>query len=313
MPVILYNYREERAGSVRYFSVTETAKRWGLSERAVRNYCASEKIPGAFLTGKTWNIPENAVRPGRIDRKGSERNTLPGRLRIEKRDGVLGGIYEEIQVRTAEECIQERRGSLTEDQIRTIFETGKIGSGGETVELEDVITAMNSFCCIDLILDNLSRSLNEHMIQELHRTLKSGTQESRKDWYALGEYKKLPNHAESGTGTAPKETPGAMKRLLDTYRKTPRTLENLLDFQYRFSRIQPFQSGNEGIGSLILLRECLSAGITPVLTGGAQREEYLRGLSGWETGRERMMTFCAECQQTVSQGLNRLGIRTGNE
>ncbi len=295
---------------MRYFSVTETAKRWGMSERTVRNYCASEKIPGSFLTGKTWNIPENAVRPGRSGRKGSERNTLPGRMRVEKRDGVLGGIYEEIQVLTAAECVSDRRGSLTEDQIRMIFETGRIGQGGETADLEDVITAINSFCCIDLILDNLSRTLNEHLIQELHRTLKSGTQESRKEWYALGEYKKLPNHADQGNGTIPKETPEAMRKLLEGYRKAPKTLDALLEFQYRFLRIQPFQSGNEGLGTMILLRECLSNQITPVLTGIADQEEYRRELRGWETDRSRLKAFCLKKQMSTNKKLEAFGIET---
>ena len=43
-----------------YFSVAEIAKKWNMSERSVRNYCAQGRVAGAFLAGKTWNIPENA-------------------------------------------------------------------------------------------------------------------------------------------------------------------------------------------------------------------------------------------------------------
>ena len=48
---------------MRYLSVAEIAKKWDVSERSVRNYCAQGRVRGAFLTGKTWNIPENAEKP----------------------------------------------------------------------------------------------------------------------------------------------------------------------------------------------------------------------------------------------------------
>ena len=50
---------------MKYISVKQAAELWNLSERSVRNYCAQGRIEGAFLTGKTWNIPENATKPTR--------------------------------------------------------------------------------------------------------------------------------------------------------------------------------------------------------------------------------------------------------
>ena len=45
------------------------AKKWNISERSVRNYCAQGRVLGAFLNGKTWNIPENAENPERINKR----------------------------------------------------------------------------------------------------------------------------------------------------------------------------------------------------------------------------------------------------
>ena len=61
---------------MRYLSVTEIAKKWNVSERSVRNYCAQGRVPGAFLTGKTWNIPENAEKPERSNKKKEQPVTL---------------------------------------------------------------------------------------------------------------------------------------------------------------------------------------------------------------------------------------------
>ena len=54
---------------MRYLSVAEIAKKWDVSERSVRNYCAQGRVNGAFLTGKTWNIPKNAEKPERINKR----------------------------------------------------------------------------------------------------------------------------------------------------------------------------------------------------------------------------------------------------
>lgn len=69
---------------MRYLSVTEMAKKWDISERSVRNYCAHERVPGAFLTGKTWNIPENAEKPERSNKKKEQPTTLLDILQEEK-------------------------------------------------------------------------------------------------------------------------------------------------------------------------------------------------------------------------------------
>lgn len=50
-----------------YLPVKEITVLWKISERSVQNYCTAGRVPGAFLVGKTWNIPENADKP---ERKG---------------------------------------------------------------------------------------------------------------------------------------------------------------------------------------------------------------------------------------------------
>ena len=70
---------------MKYLSVTETAKKWNISERSVRNYCALGKVDGAFLTGKTWNIPKDAQKPDRANKKVELPTTLLEVLTAEKK------------------------------------------------------------------------------------------------------------------------------------------------------------------------------------------------------------------------------------
>ena len=79
---------------MRYLSVAEIAKKWDVSERSVRNYCAQGRVNGAFLTGKTWNIPENAEKPERTNKRKEEPITL---LDILKEQAPKDATKEQLQ------------------------------------------------------------------------------------------------------------------------------------------------------------------------------------------------------------------------
>ena len=80
-----------------YLSVSETAKTWNISERSVRNYCAQGRVNGAFLTGKTWNIPEDAEKPERSNKR-KVRVTLLDILQEQRAGKYPGGIYHKTQI-----------------------------------------------------------------------------------------------------------------------------------------------------------------------------------------------------------------------
>ena len=76
---------------MRYLSVADTAEKWGILGCSVRNYCTKGRVPGAFLTGKTWNIPEGSEKPDRIPRKRVKLVTLLDILRREKESRLSDG------------------------------------------------------------------------------------------------------------------------------------------------------------------------------------------------------------------------------
>ena len=207
-----------------YLSVSQMAKKWNMSERTVRNYCAQNKIPGAFLTGKTWNIPENAERPERINKKVDEPQTLLERLRAEKTSSLKGGIYHKVQIELTYNSNHIEGSKLTHDQTRYIFETNTIGAENDTLNVDDIIETANHFKCIDMIIDNATYKLTEKFIKELHFTLKSGTSDSRKDWFNVGEYKKLSNEVGGKETATPETVAQKIKELLKAYKKTNDTI-----------------------------------------------------------------------------------------
>lgn len=199
---------------MKFCSVAEIALKWGLSERAVRNYCAQGRIPDAFLTGKTWNIPENAEKPTRIPRTRKAPETLLGYLRREKESRMTGGIYHKVQIDLTYNSNHIEGSRLTHDQTRYIFETNTIGITDQAVNVDDVVETANHFRCIDMIIDQADRPLSERFIKQLHGTLKAGTSDSRKDWFAVGDYKKLPNEVGGRDTTLPEDVSHEMQELL---------------------------------------------------------------------------------------------------
>lgn len=202
---------------MRYLSVAETAKKWNLSQRSVRNYCAHGRVAGAFLTGKTWNIPEDAKKPERSNKRKEQSNTLLDILQEEKASKYAGGIYHKTQIDLTYNSNHMEGSRLTHDQTRYIFETNTIGIEHQVLNVDDVIETANHFRCIDMIIDQAKTPLSEKLIKELHLLLKSGTSDSRKDWFAVGNYKKLPNEVGGMSTVSPEEVAYQMKTLLADY------------------------------------------------------------------------------------------------
>lgn len=295
---------------MRYLSVTEIAKRWGVSERSVRNYCAQGRVIGAFLAGKTWNIPEDAEKPDRTNRKKDTTFTLLDILKGQKASRYPGGIYHKTQIDFTYNSNHIEGSRLTHDQTRYIFDTNTIGVENEVLNVDDVIETANHFRCIDMIIDHAKAALTEKFIKKLHLTLKSGTSDSRKEWFAVGDYKKMPNEVGGRETALPEEVADKMKELLKAYNtKGMITFEDILDFHVRFERIHPFQDGNGRVGRLIMFKECLKYDIVPFIIEDDLKLYYYRGLKEWNNEKGYLTDTCLTAQDRYKAYLDYFRIR----
>lgn len=288
-----------------YLSVSEIAKKWEMSERSVRNYCAEGRIDGAILVGKTWTIPEDAVKPDRKKKVTNVPKSLLGILREEKKAGLTGGIYHKIQIELTYNSNHIEGSRLTHDQTRYIYETNTIGVADGVVNVDDVVETANHFRCIDYIIDRAESNISEAMIKELHRLLKSGTSDSRVSWFAVGDYKKVPNEVGGRETTAPELVAVEMKKLISAYNSIEnKTFEDIIDFHYRFEKIHPFQDGNGRVGRLILFKECLKYGFVPFIIDEELKMFYYRGLSEWQRERGYLVDTCLAAQDKFKRYLD---------
>jgi Fic family protein len=281
-----------------YISVTQFAEKFGIAERTARNYCAAGKIEGAFLTGKTWNIPADAGLPQRGKSK-RKRSPLLTALREQKAAKLRGGIYHRTQIDLTYNSNHIEGSRLTHDQTRYIFETNTIGIADTVVNVDDVVETVNHFHCIDFIIDHAEEPLTERFIKQLHLLLKTGTSDSRKDWFAVGEYKKLPNEVGGRQTCPPEEVHQQMKALLGNYNLlSQHTLEEIIDFHVHFEQIHPFRDGNGRVGRLIMFKECLRHAITPFVIADDMKLFYYRGLAQWDSEKGWLRDTCLSAQDT---------------
>lgn len=293
--------------SMKYISVKDWAQKHGVSERTVRNYCATGKIEGAFLVGKTWNIPAEA----QISKRRIKETLSPllKTLREQKSARLKGGIYHRIQIDLTYNSNHIEGSRLTHDQTRYIFETNTIGITSEAVNVDDIVETTNHFRAIDHIIDNTEGSLTESYIKHLHFLLKSGTSDERKEWFRVGEYKLLPNEVGGNDTSLPENVHRDMEIILKEYnaRRHP-SFEDIIDFHHKFESIHPFQDGNGRIGRLIMFRECLRFGHVPFIITDELKMFYYNGLRNWPAVKGYLLDTCLTAQDCFKAMLDKFRI-----
>ena len=240
---------------------------------------------------------ENAEKPERSNKKKERPITLLDILQEQKASKYSGGIYHKTQIDLTYNSNHIEGSRLTHDQTRYIFETNTIGVENEVLNVDDVIETANHFRCIDIIIENAKAALTEKFIKELHLILKNGTSDSRKDWFVVGDYKKLPNEVGGMDTALPEEVADKMKALLTEYNaKEEKTFEDILDFHVKFERIHPFQDGNGRVGRLIMFKECLKYNIVPFIIEDNLKMFYYRGLKEWNNEKGYLTDTCLTAQ-----------------
>lgn len=292
-----------------YISVKEYAEKFGISERTARNYCTTGKIEGALLVGKTWNIPADALLP---ERKSRKKRIFPllSILREQKKMRLKGSIYHRTQIDLTYNSNHIEGSRLSHEQTRYIFETNTIGITDQSVRVDDIIETTNHFRCIDMIIDHAEDKLTESFIKRIHSILKAGTSDSNKDWFMVGDYKRLPNEVGGMETCAPEDVHHEMMKLLNKYNAIKvKTLEDIIDFHQHFESIHPFQDGNGRVGRLIMFKECLNNGIVPFIITDELKMFYYRGLREWNHVRGYLMDTCLTAQDFYKDLLDYFKIK----
>lgn len=226
-------------------------------------------------------------------------------LREQKNMKLKGNLYHNTQIIFAYNTNHIEGSKLTEEQTRHIYETNTVLIEKETViNVDDVLETANHFRLVDYMLDIADKDLTEEIIKEFHKILKEGTADSRKDWFAVGEYKKLANEVGGLNTTLPKNVEKEMKKLLEWYNNLNEvTINEVIEFHAKFEKIHPFQDGNGRIGRIIAFKECLKNNIVPFIILDKDKLFYYRGLNQYQTNKEKgyLIDTCLNAQDQYAR------------
>lgn len=221
-------------------------------------------------------------------------------LREQKDMKLKGNLYHNTQIIFAYNTNHIEGSKLTEEQTRYIYETNTLLAEKDTItDLDDVFETANHFKLVDYMLDVADKNLTEKIIKEFHKILKEGTSDSKKEWFVVGEYKKLPNEVGGLKTTEPKNVERDMKKLLEWYEDLKQiTINEIIEFHAKFEKIHPFQDGNGRIGRIIAFKECLRNNIVPFIILDKEKIFYYRGLNQYQTNKEKgyLIDTCLNAQ-----------------
>lgn len=226
-------------------------------------------------------------------------------LREQKEMGLKGNLYHNTQIMFSYNTNHIEGSKLTEEQTRYIFETNTIlFEGGTVASVDDILETANHFKLINYMLDIADQNLTEDIIKKFHKILKEGTMDSRKEWFNVGDYKKLANEAGNMKTSSPKQTPKDMQKLMEWYNSLPKvTIKEIIEFHARFEKIHPFQDGNGRVGRIIAFKECLKNNIIPFIILDKDKLYYYRGLKEYQNKIEKgyLIDTCLNAQDEYTQ------------
>jgi len=230
-------------------------------------------------------------------------NTLLAYLQEEKLSRRKGGLYHKTQVNLAYNSNRIEGSKLSEEQTRYIFETRSIGfKDQEAVPVDDIIETSNHFIAFDYLLDTACEPLSNKIIKKFHCILKTGTSDATKEWFKVGDWKKLPNEVGGMVTALPQDVETAMDQLNDWYHSLSEIkFDNIIEYHYRFECIHPFQDGNGRVGRLIMFRECLKYNIVPFIIEDNYKQFYYRGLKEFAHVKGYLTDTCLSAQDIYKE------------
>lgn len=205
----------------------------------------------------------------------------------QKKSKFKGNIYHYSQVNFAYNSNKIEGGKLSEDETEEIFETDSfMPKSDNAIKLDDLIEMKNHFRLFDYCLDIIDEPLSKEIMINMNKILKRNTTDEENPRYNVGGFKTVPNKIgliNIINTSAPENVERDLDILLEEYNRLKNiTIEDIIDFHYRFECIHPFGDGNGRVGRMIMFKECLKNNIMPFIILDSDKPYYMRGLKNYK-------------------------------
>lgn len=208
----------------------------------------------------------------------------------QKRSKFKGNIYHYSQVNFAYNSNKIEGGKLTEDETEEIFVTDSfIPKSDDAIKIDDLMEMKNHFRLFDYCLDIVDDPLSKNIMINMNKILKRNTTDEENPRYNVGGFKVVPNKIgliNVINTSAPENVEKDLDMLLEEYHSLKNiTIEDIIDFHYRFEIIHPFGDGNGRVGRMIMFKECLKNNIMPFIVLDRDKPFYMRGLKNYKSDK----------------------------
>jgi len=225
-------------------------------------------------------------------------NKIVKTLLFQKEDKLKNNLYHNTQIMFAYNSNRIEGSSLSEEETKYIFEHN---SNLNKDNMNDVIETINHFNLFDYILNHFNDKLDESSIKKIHLLLKQNTLDTN-----IGEYKTTENEVGDHDTALPINVKPEIIKLLDWYNNlTEITVEEIIDFHYKFEMIHPFQDGNGRVGRIIMFKECLKNNIIPFIIENDHKLFYYNGLKQYKHDKQYLIDSCLYSQDQYQKLLNK--------
>ena len=289
-----------------YLTAKEASEKWGVSERMVRLYCNQGRIPDAYLEFDTWYIPENAEKPGRKQKEAKTASPPLLLILLKQRDRKqYRGCYEYLQINMVYSSERMASNRLTRNQLETLYKKDYIYTTTQDIKVNDIVEARNHFLCVDMVLSNAMKPLTQTLINQLQALLLNNSCRHRRHDPVPTGYRKTAASKKFESALPPEQIRAAIADLIKKYEsKTSIDLTDILDFHVTFERIHPYVDCNGRVGRLLILKECLRHGITPIIIDDKHRTDYLKGIRHWDEDPAILTEVCLKAQKRFDAQVN---------
>lgn len=224
----------------------------------------------------------------------------------QKQSKFKGNIYHYSQVNFSYNSNKIEGSRLTSEQTEAIFDTSSfIPKSDELIKLDDLVESKNHFKLFDYMLDNIDELLSKDMLIEMNKILKRNTSDEENPRYNVGGFKIVPNIigvVNVINTTAPENVEQEIELLLNEYNsKKNITLEDIVDFHFKFEKIHPFGDGNGRVGRIIMFKECLRNNIMPFIIFDDDKPYYMRGLKEYQRDKKFLLDTILHEQDLYEQ------------
>ena len=273
-----------------YMTTNDAVKKWGISERRIRQLLQDNRIEGAIKVGNTWNIPIDANKP--VDRRESasdefiinieddffsEVDNLNKKLNSKRPipKATLKSLRESINLEWTYNSNGIEGNTLTLRETQVVLEGITIGGKSMKEHLE-VINHEQAIEYLDELVKE-KEPITEWNIKNLHQlVLKEIDNEN------AGKYREENVKIKGATHIPPDYlvVPELMGKLILNYKEWDKyhPIVKAALLHGELVKIHPFVDGNGRTSRLIMNLSLMNSGYLPVIIKKEKRLEYYNAL-----------------------------------